>query len=192
MISIEVKSTDNHQSEMNKLKRELRRKVSMANKRLDRLERNNLTELPAYRQWRDYKGGVRFSSAGSDYNELQSELARVDRFINARTSLVRQANSYLKELASITSLKYQKVSDLPDLLNNFFEISSKIEQYLRQVEDSASAIGYQKIWDTVNQYVSEQGADLSDVNGVVASMIEELGYLKMYEEVDDMWSEINI
>ena len=177
---------------MNKLKRELRRKVSMANKRLDRLERNNLTELPAYRQWRDYKGGVRFSSAGSDYNELQSELARVDRFINARTSLVRQANSYLKELASITSLKYQKVSDLPDLLNNFFEISSKIEQYLRQVEDSASAIGYQKIWDTVNQYVSEQGADLSDVNGVVASMIEELGYLKMYEEVDDMWSEINI
>lgn len=189
-MKIKVTKDGDLKSNFDKLKQDLRRKVAMANKRLDRLERNNLTELPAYRQWREYGGGVKFSSAGKDYNELQAELARVDRFINARTSLVRESNAYLKEIANITSLKYTKVSDLPDLLNNFFEISSKVEQYLRQVEGSASAIGYQKIWEVVNQYVDSQEGDLSDVNKVVASMIEELGYMKVFEEVDTLWDEI--
>lgn len=187
---MDIKVTGNYDSEINKLKQELRRKVSIANKRLDRLEKNNLTELPAYRQWRDYGGGIRFSVKGKDYNQLQAELARVDHFLNARTSLVREANNYLKEIADLTNLKYKKVSDLPDLLSNFFEISSKVEQYLRQVEGSASAIGYQKIWEVVNEYVTDQDADLSNVDDVVASMIDELGYIKMYEEVDDMWDRI--
>lgn len=191
-MEFDIKITGNYDSEMNKLKQELRRKVAIANKRLTRLENNDLTELPAYKQWRDYGGGVKFSSAGSDYNQLQSELARVDRFINARTSLVRESNKYLKEIANLTNLKYKSVSELPDLLSNFFEVSSKIEQYLRQAEGSASAIGYQKIWEVVNKYVSDQDADLSNVNEVVASMIEELGYIKVYEEVDNMWDKINI
>lgn len=190
-MEFDIKITGNYDSEMNKLKQELRRKVAIANKRLTRLENNDLTELPAYKQWRDYGGGVKFSSAGSDYNQLQSELARVDRFINARTSLVRESNKYLKEIANLTNLKYKSVSELPDLLSNFFEVSSKIEQYLRQAEGSASAIGYQKIWEVVNKYVSDQDADLSNVNEVVASMIEELGYIKVYEEVDNMWDKIN-
>lgn len=191
-MDIDIKVTGNYDNEKNKLKQELRRKVAIANKRLNRLEKNDLTELPAYKQWRDYGGGVKFSSAGSDYNQLQAELARVDRFINARTSLVRESNKYLKEIANLTNLKYKKVSELPSLLSNFFEVSSKIEQYLRQAEGSASAIGYQKIWEVVNKYVSDQDVDLSNVNDVVASMIEELGYIKVYEEVDNMWDKINI
>lgn len=189
-IEIKVTKSGTAKANFDKLKQELRRKVAIANKRLDRLERNNLTELPAYRQWRDYGGGVRFSSAGKDYNDLQAELARVDRFIKARTSLVRESNAYLKEIADITSLKYTSVKELPDLLNNFFEISSKVEQYLRQVEGSASAIGYQKIWEVVNTYVDEQVGDLSDVNEVVASMIGELGYMKLFEESDTLWDKI--
>lgn len=188
---MDIKVSGNYDNQKNKLKQELRRKVAIANKRLARLEKNNLTELPAYKQWRDYGGGVKFSSAGKDYNLLQAELARVDRFINARTSLVRESNKYLKELANLTDLKYKKVSELPDLLSNFFEVSSKIEQYLRQTEGSASAIGYQKIWEVVNKYVSDQEVDLNNVNEVVASMIEELGYIKAYEEVDNLWDKIN-
>lgn len=189
-VGIEIKKSGDFKDEIRKLKQELRRKVSIANKRLDRLEKNNLTELPAYRQWREYGGGKRFSSAGWDYNELQAELARVDRFLNSRTSLVREANAYLKELANLTGLKYKKVSELPDLLSNFFEVSSKIEQYLRQVEESASAIGYQKIWEVVNEYVEEQNIELDNVDEIVASMIDELGYMKIYEEVDTLWDEI--
>lgn len=135
-VSVEITKGKETRNQIDKLKRELRRKVAIANKRLTRLEKNDLTKLPAYRQWREYGGGKKFSSAGSDYNELQSELARVDRFINARTSLVRESNKYLKEIADMTNLKYNYVSELSSKLSNFFETTSKVEQYLRQVEGS--------------------------------------------------------
>lgn len=190
-VNVKITKGSDVKNKMDKLKRELRRKVAIANKRLTRLEKNDLTKLPAYTQWKEYGGGVKFSSAGNDYNAMQSELARVDRFINARTSLVRDSHKYLKDIAKIADLKYKKVSDLQDLLGNFFEVSSKIEQYLKQTEGSASAIGYQKIWDVVNTYVEQQKGDLSDVDGTVEGMIEEIGYLTMFDAVDDMWDEIS-
>ena len=187
---IKFHKSKRYREQVNKIKKELRRKASMANKRLKRLESNNLTELPAYKQWREYGGGKKFSSAGKDYNQLQAELARVDRFIDSRTSLVRDANKYMKDIATITGAKYDKVSDLPKVLNNFFQLASKVEQYLRQVEGSASAIGYQKIWDTINKYTQEQDIDLKDVNKVAESMIENIGYGSLYEEIDDYWQSI--
>lgn len=189
-VSVEITKGKETRNKIDKLKRELRRKVAIANKRLTRLEKNDLTKLPAYRQWREYGGGKKFSSAGSDYNELQSELARVDRFINARTSLVRESNKYLKEIADMTNLKYNYVSELSSKLSNFFETTSKVEQYLRQVEGSASAIGYQKIWEVVNQYVDKQDVDLENVDGIVEGLVEELGYIQIFEYSDTMWDEI--
>lgn len=190
IITLKFNKTKRYREQVNKIKKELRRKASLANKRLTRLENNNLTELPAYKQWREYGGGKKFSSAGKDYNQLQAELARVDRFINSRTSLVRDANKYMKEIATITGAKYDKVADLPKVLNNFFQLASKIEQYLRQVEGSASAIGYQKIWNTINTYTAENNIELKDVNKIAESMIENIGYGALYEELDDYWQSI--
>jgi len=187
---LQLHQSQRYQEEVKKIKAKLRRKASMANKRLERLERNNLTELPAYRQWRDYGGGIKFSSAGKDYNQLQAELARVDSFLNAKTSLVREANKHMKKIARITNAKYDKVSDLPKVLNNFFQLSSKIEQYLRTVEGSASAIGYQKIWDEINNYVDEQGIDLKNVDKMAEDMIMDIGYGSLYEEIQDYWDSI--
>ena len=142
---------------------EVQRKASMANKRLARLERNNLTDLPAYRSWAEYGGGVRFSVAGKDYNELQAELARVNHFLNSKTSLVRQANKYMKDIAKMTDVKFEKVTELPIKLKGFFNLASKVEQYLRQTEQAASAIGYQKIWEAINKYVEDEKKDLEEV-----------------------------
>lgn len=187
---LQLHQSQRYQEEVKKIKKELRRKASMANKRLERLERNNLTDLPAYKQWKEYGGGIRFSSAGGDYNQLRAELARVDRFLNARTSTVRGANKYMKEIASITNVKYDRVSDLPKVLRNFFELSSKIEQYLRLVEGSASAIGYHKIWEVINKYVEEQNIDLKEVNKIAEDMIYDIGYGSLYEKIQDYWDSI--
>ena len=187
---LQFNKSQRYRDQVNKIKKELRRKASMANKRLTRLENNDLKELPAYRQWREYGGGKKFSSAGKDYNQLQAELARVDRFLESRTSLVRESNKYMKEIASLTGAKYDKVSDLPRVLNNFFELASKVEQYLRQVEGSASAIGYQKIWDTINKYTQDQEIDLKNINKIAEGMIENIGYGSLYEEIDDYWQSI--
>lgn len=144
------------------LRAEISKKASMANKRLNRLEKNNLTQQSAYTKWLE-GGGERFSVKGKDYNQLQQELARVNRFINNQTSLVRGANAQMKEIAKLTNVSYSKVSELPDKLSTFFELASKVEQYLRTIEDSASAIGYTKIWEVVSEYVEKGVTDIDDI-----------------------------
>ena len=57
---------------LRELKSEISKKASMANKRLNRLEKNGLTDLPSYKNWVDYNGGVKFSVKGKNYNELKS------------------------------------------------------------------------------------------------------------------------
>lgn len=191
-----TKDEESKELALQALKAEVSRKASMANKRLARLERNNLTHLPAYQMWLDYKGGVKFSVKGKDYNELQMELARVNAFLNAKTSLVRQANKYLKEIAAMTGIKYKSVKELPALTKNFFELASKIEQYLRNAEGSASAIGYQKIWEVINKYVKEENAELlkgvSDMESaipIIAEMIQ-IEHMDFYQVEIGSWMDV--
>lgn len=84
------------------LRKEVSRMASMANKRIDRLERNNLTMLPAYKAWAE-NGAVRFSVKGKTYQETQAEYWRLKNFLDDRTSTVKQANQFLKEMAENTS-----------------------------------------------------------------------------------------
>ena len=143
------------------LRREASRLVSMANKRLIRLEANKLTDVPAYQQLVDIMGDKpRFSIRGKDYNELQKEIARMRRFLDAKTSTVRGANQVLKEMAKNTGIKYKTMKELREKSKIFFELASKVEQYLRTVHDIASAIGYQKIWQAVNTYVKDVQRDI--------------------------------
>lgn len=175
------------------IKAELRGKVAKANKRVSRLEENDLTELSAYKGYSNkanYKGGEKFTSAGSDYRELQKELARVDKFLNNKTSLVRQANKQLKEIANNTGIKYDNVADLPALTANFFELASKAEQYLRNVQGT-EAVQYQEIWEEINQYLEKQGIDLNDagtdLEAILAGLTENINPDNQEpDEFDDM------
>ena len=156
------------------LKAEANRLVSLANKRVRRLEKNNLQSTPAYQAY-IATGGKTFSTKGKDYNQLQSELSRLRRFIDSETSTVKGVNSYLKEIAKNTGIKYKNLTELRQKADKFFELSSKIEQYLRHVEDIASAIGYQKIWESINVYVKDNKLDLTDSRLSLEQMIETIG-----------------
>lgn len=174
------------------LKREIQRKANIAHKRLKRLEENNLTNLPAYQQWvKD--GKVRFGVRGKNYNELQAELARLNRFLDSKTSLVRQANKHLKDIADMTGVKYKSVKELPNKLENFFRISEKVDEYLRNVEGSASAIGYHKIWEVVNEVVESEEMDLNQTEDeLTEEMIQKINELiEMEHEADWVRAEMN-
>ena len=175
-----LKVGQTHTNAYDKLKKEVSRKASMANKRLVRLENNNLESLPAYKAWQTYGGGVKFSVKGKDYNQLQKELSRLNNFLNSETSLVRSANKLMKDIAKETGIKYSKVSELAQKTKAFFEIASKIEQYLQNTTQTAWALGYQKIWQQVNQYVKDERIDLAsaklDVDGIVKKVTELLDY----------------
>lgn len=165
-------------------KQEISRKASMANKRLKRLESNNLTDLPAYQQWLSYNGGVKFGVKGKTHNELQKELARLNRFLDSKTSLVRESNKLLKSIAEDTGIKYGSVRELPQKTKRFFELVSKTEQYLRNVEGSASAIGYQKLWEVVSNYVKSTDVDLGSSKFDMEKALQQITELSKYENVE--------
>lgn len=174
------------------LKAEISKKASMANKRLKRLEKNNLTSMPAYRNWVDYGGGTKFSVKGKNYNELQAELARVNKFIDNQTSTVRGAHSVLKNVASTAGINYKNVGELYTKTTNFFSLASKVQQYMDNTAGAAQAIGYQKLWSVINDYVKENDVDLSESIEDMDSMVSDLLNLTMTEyekQVSDVMSD---
>ena len=163
-------------------KKEISRKVSMANKRLRRLEKNNLTDQPAYRTWKNYNGGEKFSVKGKNFNELQAENARLNNFLNSATSTVRGANANLKKVAERLDLKYSRVKDLPLITKRYFELSSKAEQYLDNVEGSLSAISSDQRFEIVSDYVKEAKIDLSASDFDMDSALDDIIKLSSYDE----------
>lgn len=163
------------------LKKEISRKASMANKRLARLEKNNLTDTPSYRNWVDYGGGVKFSVKGKSYNELQAELARVNNFLDNATSTIRGTNRVLKSMAETTGITYKNVGELYQMSSKFFELSSKVEQYLNSAMQGSSAIGYQRIWQSINQYIKDEQISLNDSKLDVDSIVKKVSDLTVVE-----------
>lgn len=171
-------------TEYKELKKEVSRMASMANKRIKRLEKNELTDLPAYKSWEE-NGSIRFSVAGKDYNELQAEYWRLKNFIDNKTSLVRQANKFLREMAENTGIKYNGLADLKSKTKQFFELADKIKEYYKLAEESAMALDYQKIWEQINvqlkQGVIEIGEE-QDTEAILQRFIEELDKVQPVED----------
>ena len=158
------------------LKQEISKKASMANKRLKRLEKNDLTNVPAYKQYVQ-GGGVKFSVKGKNYNQLQAELSRVNHFINSKTSTVRGTNSVLKEIANTAKIKYNNLSELYSNVNQFFSLATKVEDYLNATGQTALAIGYQRVWEAINKYVEQEGKILLDTTRDLAKALPEIAKL---------------
>ena len=157
--------------EVKENRKKISRLVSLANKRLKRLEDAGLNDSPAYQKWVE-AGAEKFSVKGKDHNQLQRELSRLKNFIESETSTVRGVNNVLKQMAQNTGIEYSNMQELKDNAKTFFELSSKVEQYLRTVDDIASAIGYQKIWESINQYVKDERITLTDAKMNIDQMIK--------------------
>ena len=190
-----IPSFDDKVKRLQFMRKEANRLASMANKRVRRLEQNNLTDAPAYQQY--IASGGKFSVRGKDYNQLQQEISRLQSFLSSETSTVRGYNNVLKEMAKNTGIKYKNLADLKEKASNFFELHSKVEQYLRQVEDMASAIGYQKIWETINQYVKSNKVNLASDRLNIDDMVKQLtDAIKAHDEPfkgfnNSMWYELS-
>lgn len=173
------------------LKKEVSRLASMANKRLKRLEKNELTELPAYKSWVE-SGAIKFSVKGKDYNQLQSEFWRLKRFLDNKTSLVRGANKYLKEMAENIGIKYNSLADLKAKSKEFFKLADKIKEYYKMSEMNALALDYQKIWEQINVQIKRGILDLTGVESTeerLQKFIEELEKVSQVENNQEGFKE---
>lgn len=166
------------------LRKEVSRMASMANKRIDRLERNNLTMLPAYQAW-EKNGSVRFSVKGKSYEETQAEYWRLKKFLDDRTSTVKQANDFLREMAENTGIQYNGLEDLKAKSAKFFELADLIKQYNQSINQSAQALDYQKIWKDINTYVLDTDADLADAVSSEEQLEKFLNYMNLVQPVEN-------
>lgn len=155
------------------IRMEISRLASLANKRVKRLENNELTDSPAYKAYIE-SGGTKFGVRGKDKNELKRELSRLQRFVESETSTVRGANRTMKTIAKATGISYKTMKDLKKKSKVFFELAGKIEQYNQQMQQVADDIGYQKIWEAINVYVKKEKVDLAAAEDRVDEMVKEI------------------
>ena len=174
VVSKSIKAERERLARIKAYRIEASRLASMANKRIKRLEERDIKASPAYDRWvRD--GSIKFGVKGKDYNELQKEVARMNRFLNAATSTIRGTSRVLKDMAANTNIKYDNMKQLFELAPKFFDLSDKVEEYLRVTEDAASAIGYQEIWTAINEYIQTAKIDLTSAETHISSMVEAVG-----------------
>lgn len=166
------------------LRKEVSRMASMANKRLNRLENNNLTMLPAYQAW-EQNGSIRFSVKGKDYNQLQAEYWRLKNFLDDRTSTVREANAFLREMAENTGIQYNGLEDLKNKSARFFELAEKIREYNQAIGQAAQALDYQKIWQQINTAVQQDALDLSEAVSSDEQLERFLDFMNDVQPVED-------
>ena len=155
-----------------KYRQEASRKVSMANKRLQRIENQNLKMSPAYKKWVD-DGGQKFGIKGKSNNEVKAEVARLNKFLNQTTSTVKGTKKYLTNVANQVGVKqWDSFEDLGNQLQGFFDVSDKVQEYLRNSKEVSVSIGYKKIWQEVNEYADTVGEEFSLLDNDVAEIAE--------------------
>lgn len=176
-------------TEERKLRQEASRLSSLANKRLKRMEEQNLTDAPAYRKWVE-DGKAKFGVRGKSMAQVQAEIGRLNEFINQATSTVRGAKNYYKNIgASVGIVEWKDIPDLQNKLNNFFEITGKVKEYLHNSKEIGVAIGYQKIWEVVSEYVQEVDNEVKDTEQAVMEVAEKVvaaaGHGEMHNQLND-------
>ena len=169
-----------------KYRQEASRKVSMANKRLKRLEEQNLTMSPSYKKWLD-DGGLKFSVRGKTTQEVKAEVARLNKFLNQTTSTVRGTKKYLTNIASQVGIKnYDSYQSLNNQLKDFFEVSDRVREYLKNSKEIAVSIGYKKIWEEVNEYAETVGKDFASLNKDIVEIASMITHANAYSKLDDL------
>ena len=185
-----TKSQNNVFTELErKYRQEASRKASMANKRLRRMEQQNLAMSPAYKKWVD-DGGQKFGVRGKSMAEVKLEVARLNKFLNQTTSTVTGTKKYLTNVASQVGIKqWGSFQSLNNQLQGFFEVAARVQDYLRNSKEVAVSIGYKKIWEQVNEYAETVGKEMTslqdDVVGIANTILQANSFGKLDDLTDD-------
>jgi len=184
------KSQNNVLTELErKYRQEASRKASMANKRLKRMEQQNLAMSPAYKKWVD-DGGQKFGVRGKSTEEVKLEVARLNKFLNQTTSTVTGTKKYLTNVASQVGIKqWGSFQSLNNQLQGFFEVATRVQDYLRNSKEVAVSIGYKKIWEQVNEYAETVGKEMTSLQDDVVGIANTILQANSFGKIDDLTDE---
>ena len=172
-----------------KYRQEASRKVSMANKRLKRMEEQNLTMSPAYKKWVE-EGGQKFGVKGKSTQEVRAEVARLNKFLKQTTSTVRGTKKYLTNVAEQVGItNYNSFQSLNSQLKDFFEVSDRVREYLKNSKEVSVSIGYKKIWEQVNEYAETVGKEFNSLNQDIIEIAKSITQANAYNKLDNLTDE---
>lgn len=172
-----------------KYRQEASRKVSLANKRLARMEQQNLTMSPAYKKWVE-EGGQKFGIRGKSNEEVRAEVARLNKFIKQTTSTVRGTKKYLTNVAEQVGItNYNSFQSLNSQLKDFFEVSDRVREYLKNSKEVSVSIGYKKIWEQVNEYAETVGKEFTSLNQDIVEIARSITQANAYNKLDNLTDE---
>lgn len=151
------------------LNQELNRLNSLANKRVARLRKKGI-KSPALRNVPE-----KFTNKGKTRAEKLRDYHRVSKFVNADTSTLKGVKQTYKNILNNTGLsdvilektsidtKSLGTSQMIDLTNEFFSLTSMVDDYLQSKGDFLS---YDKVWDYVKQEMKLKSSDDINLNGM--------------------------
>lgn len=169
-----------------KYRQEASRQVSMANKRLKRLQQKNLTTSPSYKKWVD-EGGQKFGIKGKNQNEVRAEVARLNKFLNQATSTVTGTKKYLTNVAGQVGVKqWGSFEELNNQLQGFFDVTDRVQEYLKNSKEVAVSIGYKKIWEQVNEYAESVGKEFSSLDDDIVDIANSILKANAFDKIDDL------
>ena len=185
-IKISVKKTQEFTKQELKYRREASRKVSMANKRLKRMEEQNLSMSPAYKKWIE-EGEQKFGIKGKTTAEVKAEVSRLNKFLNQTTSTVRGTKKYMSNIANQVGIKqWGSFDSLNSQLKDFFEVSNRVQEYLKNTKEVSVSIGYKKIWEQVNEYAETVGTEFASMNEDIVEVAKSIMQANAYNKIDEL------
>lgn len=171
-----------------RLKAEVSRMAQIVNKRMIRLEQAEMQFVPVMQMF-EKDGRPHFGVRGKSYNELQSEYWQLKRYMDAKTGTVRQARAYaqdvLNRIGAGDKIKGATVDQMNSYMKNLFDVTAKIQEYLKTTEQSALALDYQKIWNMVSAYFDGQGVDIANLFDNEQTAVQITNLMEMYKPVEN-------
>ena len=151
------------------LNKELNRLNSLANKRIQRLKNKGI-KSPALRNMPD-----KFTNQGKTRAEKLRDFHKVSNFVKSETSTLKGIKKTYNNILNNTGLdevilektnidiKSVDTSQIIDLTNEFFSLTSMVSDYLTSKGDF---LDYDKVWDYVKQEMKLNSSDEIDLDGM--------------------------
>lgn len=154
---------------------------STANKRIKRLEKNDINS-PAYRSVES--SGGRFSTRGKSLNELRSEYMRVTGFLKSKTSTVKGYKKVRKDLLQrLGASEEDFTSDIEDKMWSVYNEMGGLSAFIQGSGDRQKFI-YDSVIENPDASIAELINDIEDKFTDVYEENEEEDDLSEYIEID--------
>lgn len=138
----------------NELASKVSKLANKANQRIDRLRDKGFDTNPALQSFMKNRAGQRFSVAGKNYRELQTELSQVEYFLRLKTGTITGYREHMIDSFNniATNAELLSTLDLHKYSTRFWDVYRGIEDSLQR-QGLIAIFDSEEIRDAVERYV---------------------------------------